>query len=106
MTYQKVLSVSFLAALAMSPASAHHAASAAFVVTETVEIEGYVDEFVFRNPHVNIILTVIDDGDETSWMVTAPATGAMRRWGWMGEHLRPVNILLSATPWLAMRTVR
>lgn len=88
MTYQKVLSVSFLAALVMSPASAHHAASAAFVVTETVEIEGYVDEFVFKNPHVNIILTVIDDGDETSWMVTAPATGAMRRWGWTAESLQ------------------
>ena len=70
------------------PANAHHAASAAFITTETVEIEGYVDEFVFKNPHVNIIMTVVDNGNATPWMVTAPATAAMRRWGWTEDTLQ------------------
>ena len=54
-----------------------------------MEIEGYVNEFLFKNPHVNLILTVTDEsGAETPWMVTAPATAAMRRWGWTEEALK------------------
>lgn len=86
--YQLSLSASFLAVVMALPASAHHAASAAFLTTETAEIEGYVEEVVFKNPHVNIIMTVVDDGDATPWMVTAPATAAMRRWGWTEDTLQ------------------
>jgi hypothetical protein len=89
MRYQESLSVFFLAALGTIPAYAHHAASAAFITTETVEIEGYVNELVFKNPHVNLILTVTDDsGAETPWMVTASSTASMRRWGWTEETLQ------------------
>ena len=89
MRYQESLSVFFLAALGMIPAYAHHAASAAFDVTETIEVEGYVEEFIFKNPHVSAILTVTDDnGVETQWMATAPSTAAMRRWGWGQDTLQ------------------
>lgn len=95
MKYQESLSVFFLAALGTVPAYAHHAASASFDVTENVVIEGYVNEFIFKNPHVNIVFTVTDDaGVETQWMATAPATAPMRRWGWTedtiqeGQYLR------------------
>jgi len=98
MRYQESLSVFFLAALGMIPAYAHHAASASFDVTETIEVEGYVDEFIFKNPHVNVILMVTDDnGVERQWMATAPSTAAMRSWGWTedtlqeGQYLRVVG---------------
>ena len=83
-----ILSVSFFSIVLAVPTSAHHAASAAFLTTETAEIEGYVEEFVFKNPHVNIIMSVDDDGEEASWMITAPATAAMRRWGWSEDSLQ------------------
>ena len=80
---------SFLAELGMVPAYAHHSAAASFDVNETIEIEGYVNEFVFKNPHVNLILTVThDDGVERQWMATAPATAPMRRWGWTADTIR------------------
>ena len=86
---QESLSVFFLAALGAIPAYAHHAAAASFDVTENVVVEGYVNEFIFKNPHVNIIFTVTgDDGVETQWMATAPATAPMRRWGWTDETIQ------------------
>jgi len=98
MRYQESLSVFFLAALGMIPAYSHHAASASFDVTETIEVEGYVEEFIFKNPHVNVILMVTDDnGVERQWMATAPSTAAMRSWGWTedtlqeGQYLRVVG---------------
>jgi len=89
MRYKESLLVYFLAALGTVPSYAHHAASASFITTETIEIDGYVNELIFKNPHVNLILTVTDEnGAETPWMVTAPATAAMRRWGWTEETLQ------------------
>lgn len=89
MRHQEILSVFLLAAFGMIPAYGHHSASASFDVTETIEVEGYVDEFIFKNPHVNVILTVTDNnGVEEQWMATAPSTAAMRRWGWTAETLQ------------------
>jgi len=89
MRHQESLSVFFLAALGMIPAYGHHSAAASFDVTETIEVEGYVDEFIFKNPHVSVVLTVTDNnGVEGQWMATAPSTAAMRRWGWTADSLR------------------
>ena len=77
---------------------AHHAHAPWFDLNETIEIEGYVNEFIFKNPHVNLIVTVVDENNvETQWMATAPATAPMRRWGWTdnmiqeGQYLRLVG---------------
>ena len=88
------LSVALLAALGAGPANAHHAASASFDTTQTIQIEGVVDEFIFKNPHVSLLLTVTDDsGVDTQWMATAPATAPMRRWGWTEDTVRPGQYL-------------
>lgn len=72
---------------------AHHAASAVFS-TDDIEIEGYVIEFNFKNPHVNIILAVTDEnGVETEWMATGPAAPPFRRWGWTAETIQPGQFL-------------
>ncbi len=76
------------------PAHAHHAWAGVFT-DENIEVEGYVTEYNFRNPHINIMLSVTDeDGVETEWMATGPAAPPMRRWGWsrdtvqVGQYLR------------------
>ncbi len=89
MRYQESLSIFFLVALVTIPAHGHHSAAAAFDVNETIEVEGYVEEFIFKNPHVGVVLSVTDDnGVEAQWMATAPSTAAMRRWGWAADTLQ------------------
>jgi hypothetical protein len=74
--------------------SAHHAVAAPFT-DEEIQIEGVVTEFNFVNPHVNIVLNVMDEDESgTLWMATAAAPDSLRRTGWsadsiqVGQHLR------------------
>lgn len=74
-----------LALLCASETRAHHAWSAVFT-DEIIEIEGIVTEYNFKNPHVNIMLSITDRaGVETEWMATGPAASPFRRWGWSAE---------------------
>jgi hypothetical protein len=88
MTLRALCSAATLALVIASSAHAHHAATATFITTESTEIEGYVTEFRFANPHVTIKLMVTDDsGVEREWMATAPAVAGFRRWGWTRDML-------------------
>lgn len=80
------------------PAFAHHAATATFDTSQTMEIEGYVKEFAFNNPHIAITLAVTDEnGMEKDWVASGPAVAGFRRWGWTentieeGQYLRLVG---------------
>ena len=78
-----------LSAAATFPADAHHAAAATFDTSQTMEIEGYVTDFSFSNPHINISLMVTDEsGAELEWVATGPAVAGFRRWGWTGDMLQ------------------
>lgn len=88
MKYHLILPVLMLLTT-ISPAQAHHAAAATFDTSQTTEIEGYVKEFSFRNPHITIRLAVTgEDGAEKEWVATAPAVAGFRRWGWTEEMLK------------------
>ena len=94
MTSRAMLFIGIGVLLGSAPAHAHHAWAAVFT-DEYTEIEGYVTEYNFKNPHVNIMLSVTDnDGVETQWMATGPAAPPFRRWGWsedtveVGQYLR------------------
>ena len=81
------LIVVYAAMAAAAPVHGHHAAGAVFM-DEEIQIEGIVSEFNFVNPHVNIILSVInDDGAEISWQATAPAPVSLRRAGWSADSI-------------------
>jgi Family of unknown function (DUF6152) len=72
---------------------AHHSAAAAFT-TNVIDIEGYVTEFNFSNPHVNIYLNVTgDDGKTTRWMATDAAATLLRRRGWTVQTVKPGQFL-------------
>ena len=86
MTYRCALAVCLGVMLTAPSAHAHHAWAAVFT-EETMEIEGVVTEYNFKNPHVNIMLSVTDEnGAETKWMATGPAAPPFRRWGLVGRH--------------------
>ena len=79
--------------LATGTVHAHHTAAAVFS-TDDIEIEGYVTEFNFKNPHLNIILAVTDEnGVETEWMATGPGPTPFRRWGWTADTVKPGQFL-------------
>jgi len=93
-TYTHALAICLGVMLTAPSAHAHHAWAAVFT-EETMEIEGVVTEYNFKNPHVNIMLSVTDeDGVETEWMATGPAAPPFRRWGWtentiaVGQYLQ------------------
>jgi hypothetical protein len=88
MTLQAKLTATALLFIATSSALAHHAATATFDTAQSTEIEGYVTEFSFKNPHVTIKLMVTDeDGKAREWIATAPAVAGFRRWGWTKDML-------------------
>ena len=79
--------------LAAGTVHAHHNSAAVFS-TADVEIEGFVTEFNFKNPHLNIILAVADEnGVETEWMATGPGPTPFRRWGWTPDTVQPGQYL-------------
>lgn len=88
MIFRRLTAAAMLAATAVYPAYAHHAATATFDTSQDREIEGVVTNFSFVNPHVTITLMVEDDsGVEREWVVTAPAVAGFRRWGWTEDTL-------------------
>jgi hypothetical protein len=94
MTCKYTLAICLGVMLSAQSAHAHHAWAAVFT-EETMDIEGYVTEYNFKNPHVNIMLSVTDEaGVETEWMATGPAASPFRSWGWtedtieVGQYLR------------------
>jgi hypothetical protein len=98
MSFRFPLSIVSLSVLGGHPVYAHHAATATFDTSQDTEIEGFVTDFSFANPHINIYVMVTDDnGAETEWVATGPAVAGFRRWGWTedmlegGEYVRLVG---------------
>ena len=83
----RVISVG--ASLAATNAFAHHNATAAFT-TNIIDVEGYVTEFSFTNPHVNFLFGVTDEnGETTEWLAEGSSATTLRREGWTAETIQP-----------------
>lgn len=88
MSIKVILLAVVIAAFGSLPAHAHHAATATFDTSQTIEIEGYVKEFSFNNPHVTITIGIPDEnGMQKEWVASAPAVAGFRRWGWTGDMI-------------------
>lgn len=58
----------FVVLAASAPGFAHHSFSATYDGSKTVEVEGVVKEFVWRNPHSFLRLDVVGrDGETVTW---------------------------------------
>ena len=66
------LSLLLGAALIAAPVYAHHSFTATYDESKTVEIEGELVQFMFRNPHAFVHVMAPDEN------------GAMQRWAWSG----------------------
>lgn len=79
------------AALLMSCMAAygHHSFTATYDTAKTVTIEGKVTQFLLRNPHSFLHVTVVDkDGKEQNWNVEWAAAGQLDGAGVNRESLK------------------
>ncbi len=78
-----------LAALAATPAMAHHS-FAMFDRDKPVAISGVVKDFQWTNPHVWIQVMVPDaKGTPQEWGVECTSVNFLRRQGWEKDSLKP-----------------
>ena len=78
-----------LAALSAVPAAAHHSFAAVYQADETVQIEGKIAQFQFRNPHSVLHVLVPDDsGGMTRWAVEWQGATQLGARGVTGATLR------------------
>ena len=87
-----------MAMLAGAPADAHHASAPFYDNTKSVEAEGVVTRFLFRNPHSFLFLDGEgEDGETIAWEVEMGTAVSMSRRGWtpqtiqVGDRIRVVG---------------
>jgi len=83
---------------ACTSAFAHHG-TAAYDETSRVTIKGTVSQFLWANPHTQILLDVKDDkGNVTHWSTETFSPGKLVHMGWSKDSLKPgdqVTIILN-----------
>lgn len=71
-------------------ATGHHSGAANFIVDSIITVKGMVTEYRFQNPHVQILLDVVNDrGEVERWMVELAAKNQFVRAGWVGDEFEP-----------------
>jgi hypothetical protein len=91
--YIRFLAITFFA-IAGTSTYAHHSFQATFDSNSTIEVEGVVTKFSFKNPHINIYFDVTaDDGTVTNWMSEGSAATLMRRSGWSKETIQSGQLI-------------
>lgn len=89
-----------LTALSAVPAAAHHSFAAVYQANETVQIEGKVAQFQFRNPHSVLHVLVPDDsGGMTRWAIEWQGATQLGARGVTGATLRPGDpVIVTGNP--------
>ena len=89
-----------LAALSAVPAAAHHSFAAVYLADQTVQIEGKVAQFQFRNPHSVLHVLVPDDsGAMTRWAVEWQGATQLGARGVNAATLRPGDpVIVTGNP--------
>ncbi len=68
----------------------HHSGAANFLVDSIITVKGVVTEYRFQNPHVQILLDVVNEqGEVERWMVELAAKNQFVRAGWSGDEFEP-----------------
>jgi hypothetical protein len=89
-------------AIATSTATvhAHHSFSAVYDVSSTIELEGKVAQFLFRNPHSVLHVLVPDESGETMrWAVEWQGATQLGAGGISAQFLRPGDpVIVTGNP--------
>ena len=74
----KYLGLLLGAAAVVAPAYAHHSFTATYDESKTVEIEGTLVQFMFRNPHAWVhVMAPDEDGEMQRWGIEWGGAGAL-----------------------------
>lgn len=84
-TFMFVILCSLL--LAPDTSTAHHSFTATYDTGKTVSIEGKVVQFLLRNPHSFLHVSVTKDGQEQVWNVEWAAAGQLS--GTIANSIKP-----------------
>ncbi len=91
-----------VAAIAMSglTAHAHHSFTATYDERETIQIEGTLVQFMFRNPHAWVHLMAPDEnGEMQRWGVEWGGAGQLSGQGVTRDSLRPGDrVIITGNP--------
>jgi hypothetical protein len=90
MKYTRTLYVLLLATAPLSLAESHHSFAAVYDANETMQIEGKVTQFLFRNPHSVLHVVVPNEsGGSTRWAVEWQGATQLGANGMSAQTLRP-----------------
>ncbi len=65
----------------------HHSTAVNFNRDSLISIDGVITEYRFQNPHVQILMDVMNEHGETeAWMVELAAKNQFVRSGWVGDE--------------------
>jgi hypothetical protein len=79
-----------LLALGGGLAFAHHSASATYIHSKSVRIEGTLKEFIWRNPHSFMKVEATDEkGEKQIWVIEGAAPQQLTEGGLTAATLRP-----------------
>jgi hypothetical protein len=82
--------LSTMAALLLSPVSAHHAFSPVYDEKQTVTVTGVSIQFRFVNPHALLYIDVTDDaGKAVKWTVEFAGRLSLSENGWTADSIKP-----------------
>lgn len=92
-----VLSAALMSGLT---ASAHHSFTATYDESKTVEIEGELVQFMFRNPHAWVhVMAPDENGEMQRWGVEWGGAGQLSGQGVTRESLRPGDhVIITGNP--------
>jgi hypothetical protein len=89
-TVVALVTLASLGSLVALSAVAHHSFAAVYQPDETVQIEGKVVQFLYRNPHsVLHVLAVDETGTETRWAIEWQGATQLGAAGVSAQTLRP-----------------
>jgi Family of unknown function (DUF6152) len=89
-----LFSTALLAAAVAGTAAAHHSFTATYFEDRTIEIEGKLLQFMFRNPHSFVHVEAPDEeGQMRRWAVEWGGAGQLSGQGVTNQTLRPGDVV-------------
>jgi Family of unknown function (DUF6152) len=80
-------------------AFAHHSASATYIQSKSVRIEGTLKEFIWRNPHSFMRVETTDEkGEKQIWVIEGAAPQQLTEGGLTASTLRPGDRVVVTGP--------
>ena len=82
------------------PIFAHHGTAISYDEKHPIVVKGVVKEFLWRNPHTQLLLDVKDEkGKVVQWAFEMLSPGVLTRLGWTKHQFKPGdNVTMTVAP--------